>query len=105
MTRSVFENATKNWKRLIDVIVKQFGCNANEVGPDTKFKDLGEDSLDHVELCIETETEFDTPMSDEACDNFTCARDIAEYLANMGAGDFLIPDNGSIKEVFLESRK
>jgi acyl carrier protein len=46
------------------VVTAQFRVSDSKVTRETKFTDLGADSLDHVELLMDLEEEFDIAVSD-----------------------------------------
>lgn len=47
----------------------------------TKFKDIGVDSLEAIELIVELEDALDIELSDTRLDNVECIKDLADYLA------------------------
>ena len=50
--------------RVLEVINSEFNFNF-EVTQETPIEDLGFDSIDHIELLMELEEEFDIEISDE----------------------------------------
>ena len=53
--------------RVLEVINSEFNFNF-EVTQETPIEDLGFDSIDHIELLMELEEEFDIEISDEDYD-------------------------------------
>lgn len=53
--------------RVLEVINSEFNFNF-EVTQETPIEDLGFDSIDHIELLMELEEEFDMEISDEEYD-------------------------------------
>lgn len=53
--------------RVLEVINSEFNFNF-EVTQETPIEDLGFDSIDHIELLMELEEEFDMEISDEDYD-------------------------------------
>ena len=53
--------------RVLEVINSEFNFNF-EVTQETPIEDLGFDSIDHIELLVELEEEFDMEISDEDYD-------------------------------------
>ena len=53
--------------RALEVINSEFNFNF-EVTQETPIEDLGFDSIDHIELLMELEEEFDMEISDEDYD-------------------------------------
>lgn len=51
---------------------------------ETKFEDLGFDSLDHVELVMDLEDEFDIQISDEEAEKWKTIKDIVDLLEKQG---------------------
>ncbi len=67
------------FEKLCDIITKQFDQEPGSVTADTVLTDdLGADSLDLVELCMEVEDEFGIKISEE---------DEAEFNTGMTVGD------------------
>ena len=52
-------------QKLIEIVVDKLGCEVSEVTEETKFSDLGADSLDEIEILIEVEKEFGIYIKDE----------------------------------------
>ena len=66
------------------VVCDQIGANEESVSDDTRLvTDLGCDSLDHIELVMALEDEFDIDVSDEEAERFTNAT-IPEITAAIG---------------------
>ena len=81
------------YKKVISIIVEQFGYPEHMLKPDTKmnYDSLGMDSLDSVELCMALEDEFQIEISDEMVETYIdctigkIVKDIEDYLAKTGS--------------------
>ena len=70
-----------NQERLIEIIAKQLGVDADNVTPDASFmEDLGADSLDTVELVMALEEEFDLEIPDSDAEQIQTVQDALNYL-------------------------
>ena len=70
-----------NQDRLIEIIARQLGVDADNVTPDASFmEDLGADSLDTVELVMALEEEFDIEIPDSDAEKITTVQDALSYL-------------------------
>lgn len=70
-----------NQDRLIEIIAKQLGVDAEKVTPDASFmEDLGADSLDTVELVMALEEEFDIEIPDSDAEKIQTVQDALSYL-------------------------
>lgn len=72
--------------RLIDIVTNQMGISLDDFQKlldDSKpidFHALGVDSLDNVELVMETETEFDINISDDESESIRTFQDLEELV-------------------------
>lgn len=79
--QTVGNNEADISKRVIKVISEQFGESEASINRTTSvISDLGADSLDHIELVMALEEEFETEISDEDADNFDTVDSIVQYL-------------------------
>jgi len=63
------------------IIVDKLGVDESEVTHEANFtNDLGEDSLDTVELIMEFEKEFDLSIPDEDAENIATVGNAVDYL-------------------------
>lgn len=70
-----------NQERLIEIIAKQLGVDADKVTADASFmEDLGADSLDTVELVMALEEEFDIEIPDSDAEKIQTVQDALSYL-------------------------
>ena len=46
------------FEKIAELIAEKLDCDVSEIKPDTKFEDLGIDSLDITELAMSIEDEF-----------------------------------------------
>ena len=67
--------------RVIQIIVEKLGVDASEVTEQASFtKDLNADSLDTVELIMESEKEFNISIPDEQAESIATVNDAIQYL-------------------------
>jgi len=72
-------------KKLQKTIREQFGVREEEVIPTANLiEDLGADSLDHVELVMALEEDFNIEISDEEAEKFVTVQDIMDHLTARG---------------------
>ncbi len=50
------------FEKIVEMLVEKLDCDASEIKPDTKFSDLGIDSLDVAELVMDVEETFEIEM-------------------------------------------
>jgi acyl carrier protein len=68
-------------KRVYEIIIDHLGCDENEVTDDASLQnDLGADSLDHIEIMMKIEHEFNVPIPDEDADNVVTVKDAVDVL-------------------------
>ncbi len=71
----------ENFKvRFDNFLMEKLSINHAELKPDTKFSDLGVDSLDMVELLIELEKVFNISISDEDAERIATIGDAEQYI-------------------------
>lgn len=63
---------------LADILVEKYDCDRNEIKPDTKFLDLGIDSIDVVEMMVEVEDK--TGKDIELEERVETIGDLADYI-------------------------
>lgn len=69
-------------QRVKRVVREQLGVKEDEIQPTTNFiEDLGADSLDHVELVMSLEEEFEMEIPDEWADRFLTVQNVMDYFA------------------------
>ena len=67
--------------RVKEIIVDKLGVDAAEVTPEASFtNDLGEDSLDTVELIMEFEKEFNIGIPDDQAETISTVGDAIKYI-------------------------
>ena len=73
---------TDNMIQIItDILVEQYGCERDELNADTRFLDVGIDSLDVVELMVEIEDKIGNEI------------ELTERVETIGALAQFIEDN------------
>lgn len=63
-------------KALLQEFMYDIDKTVLEITEDTKFADLGFDSLDQLEFVMSVEDQFNIVIEDEEADNITCLRDL-----------------------------
>ena len=68
-------------ERVTAIIVDKLGVNASEVKPEATFaEDLGADSLDTVELIMESEKEVGITIPDDKAEGINTLGDAVSYI-------------------------
>ena len=68
-------------ERVKKIVVEQLGVKEDEVSNEASFvDDLGEDSLDTVELVMALEEEFKTEIPDEEAEKITTVHQAISYI-------------------------
>lgn len=81
-------NAEETVERAKAVVQYDLGVEPDLIVPGARFReDLGADSLDHVELVMEVEKEFDIDIEDEDAEKFLTFGAVTEYLTKRLACD------------------
>ena len=57
------------------IIAEQLGMDADKVAADSKFSDLGADSLDTVEIMMALEEKFDIQLDEEGAEKIATVGD------------------------------
>lgn len=71
-------------ERLNKVIAELLMVPIEDIKPDSTFVSLGADSLDHVELVMYVEDEFDVEIPDEEAEQITTPAKAMEWLTKHG---------------------
>ena len=67
--------------RVKEIVIEQLGVNEDEVTPEASFlEDLGDDSLDIVELVMALEEEYELEISDEDAESIKTVQDVVSYI-------------------------
>ena len=67
-------------ERIKPIIVEQFDVEEDSVTAETKFEDIGADSLDIVELVMALEEEFDIEIPDTSIEDITSVGDLVKFI-------------------------
>ena len=67
-------------EKLNNLIVDKLNVNLEDIKLESKFKDLGADSLDTVELIMEIEKEFDVKIPDNEMEKLTTVQDVVTLI-------------------------
>ncbi|XP_055803449.1 acyl carrier protein 1, chloroplastic-like [Solanum dulcamara] len=66
-------------------IAKQLSIDESTVTPQTKFADLGADSLDTVEIMMALEEKFGVSIGEEGAQNIATVQDAADLIQKVKA--------------------
>lgn len=73
-------------EKVIGIVRDELGIGPDQVTADSELKrDLGADSLDHVELVMAIEEEFGLDIADEEAEQFRTVGDIITHLEKQAA--------------------
>ncbi|KAB2024550.1 hypothetical protein ERO13_D06G080800v2 [Gossypium hirsutum] len=72
-------------KTVQNTIAKQLSIDVSSVTPDTKFADLGADSLDTVEIMMALEEQFGVSVGEGGAENITTVQDAADLIEKVKA--------------------
>jgi acyl carrier protein len=65
--------------RVYEIIIDHLGCDENEVTEDANLRnDLGADSLDHIEIMMKIEHEFNITIPDDQADKARTVKDAVD---------------------------
>lgn len=67
-------------KTVQDIIAKQLAVDSVKVLPESKFTDLGADSLDTVEIMMAIEEKFDVHLEEDGAEKVTTVQDAADMI-------------------------
>lgn len=70
----------KNVENRVMSLVNKLLLNKQSLNKETNFKDLGFDSLDSIELLMETEKEFNIQIKDEDWENVETIQDVINLI-------------------------
>eukprot|EP00195_Chlamydomonas_chlamydogama_P008642 CAMPEP_0202893500 /NCGR_PEP_ID=MMETSP1392-20130828/3071_1 /ASSEMBLY_ACC=CAM_ASM_000868 /TAXON_ID=225041 /ORGANISM="Chlamydomonas chlamydogama, Strain SAG 11-48b" /LENGTH=122 /DNA_ID=CAMNT_0049577857 /DNA_START=70 /DNA_END=438 /DNA_ORIENTATION=- len=84
--RSLITRATVDKEKVLadvrSIISQQLGTEVEKVAADSKFVDLGADSLDTVEIMMALEEKFDIQLDEEGAEKITTVQEAADLIAN-----------------------
>ncbi|KAH7574481.1 hypothetical protein ACOSP7_008590 [Xanthoceras sorbifolium] len=72
-------------KTVQSTIAKQLSIELNSVTPETKFADLGADSLDTVEIMMALEEQFGVSVGESGAENIATVQDAADLIEKVKA--------------------
>lgn len=67
-------------EKVKSLLAEQFSVEEDSITMDTKFEDLGADSLDLVEMVMALEEEFDIQIDDEEVEKIATVGDVVNYI-------------------------
>ena len=74
-------------------VAEQKSIDASDISLDSKFEELGVDSLDAMEILFELEEDLDLDIPDQAARAMRTVRDVVEGLGKMVRGEeIVLPD-------------
>ncbi|KAK1262963.1 hypothetical protein QJS04_geneDACA013562 [Acorus gramineus] len=68
-------------------VAKQLSIDDSSVTPETKFADLGADSLDTVEILMTLEEKFGVSIGEGGAENISTVQDAADLIEKVKTGD------------------
>ncbi|MDG2292714.1 MAG: acyl carrier protein [Phycisphaerales bacterium] len=72
--------------KVIDIVSEQMGVDRAEITRETSFaNDLNADSLDTVELVMEFEDEFNTPIPDDEAEKIQTVGQAISYILKVAS--------------------
>ncbi|KAK8543808.1 hypothetical protein V6N13_025975 [Hibiscus sabdariffa] len=72
-------------KTVQNTIAKQLSIDVSTVTPETKFADLGADSLDTVEIMMALEEQFGVSVGEGGAENIVTVQDAADLIEKVKA--------------------
>ncbi|XVF88991.1 hypothetical protein PTKIN_Ptkin19aG0095800 [Pterospermum kingtungense] len=72
-------------KTVQNTIAKQLSIDVSKVTPETKFADLGADSLDTVEIVMALEEQFGVSVGEGGAENIATVQDAADLIEKVKA--------------------
>ena len=67
-------------EKIKPIIAEQFDVEEESISNDTKFEEIGADSLDIVELVMALEEEFDIEIPDASIEDITTVGDLVKFI-------------------------
>jgi acyl carrier protein len=64
------------------IIAEQLGTDLDKVAADSKFVDLGADSLDTVEIMMALEEKFDIQLDEEGAEKISTVQEAADLISS-----------------------
>lgn len=72
------------FSRVKAIVADRLGVDEEEIVPEANFqKDLGADSLDHVELIMDLEKEFNIAILDEDAEKLHTIQKVVDFMDTM----------------------
>lgn len=68
--------------KIKEILVEILGVNESEITIDSKFSDLGADSMDVIRLVVELEKEYSISIPDKWVEEFHTVKDLIRYMSN-----------------------
>jgi acyl carrier protein len=65
-----------------EILVEILGVNESAITIDSRFSDLGADSMDVIRLVVELEKEYSISIPDKRVEEFHTVKDLIQYLSN-----------------------
>ena len=68
------------YEKILEIVAEHLDVTVDEINRDSKFEDLGIDSLDAVEIIMGIEDEFGIEIPDEEAEKFQTVSDLVNYV-------------------------
>lgn len=65
-----------------EILVEILGVNESAITIDSRFSDLGADSMDVIRLVVELEKEYSISIPDKRVEEFHTVKDLIQYMSN-----------------------
>jgi len=67
--------------KIKEILIEILGVAESQVTIESRFSDLGADSLDVIRLVVELEKEYSISISDEQVEKFCTIKDLIGYMS------------------------
>ncbi|MDR3706438.1 MAG: acyl carrier protein [Paludibacteraceae bacterium] len=65
-----------------EILVEILGVDESQITIESRFSDLGADSLDVIRLVVELEKEYSISIPDKRVEEFCTIKDLIRYMSN-----------------------
>ena len=83
--RAALSQSAEVTDKVREIIAEQLGSDLDTVVADSKFVDLGADSLDTVEIMMALEEEFSITLDEDGAEQITTVQEAADLIADQSA--------------------
>ncbi|KAH7296241.1 hypothetical protein KP509_26G015200 [Ceratopteris richardii] len=67
-------------EKVLDIVARQLSASSVNITSDSKFSDIGADSLDQVEIVMALEEEFNIEIEDGGAESIVTVQDAADLI-------------------------